>query len=65
MNDFRLRYEELKEGWGGYKGYDAWVARSNNAALAGLSDQNRDRILEAFLETANPDIGILSDLVTP
>jgi 2-methylcitrate dehydratase PrpD len=38
---------------------------ANNAALAGLSDQDRDRTLEAFLDTANPDIGILNDLVTP
>jgi 2-methylcitrate dehydratase PrpD len=38
---------------------------TKNAELAGLSDQNRDRILEAFLETANPDIDILSDLATP
>jgi predicted Zn-dependent protease len=38
---------------------------TKNAELAGLSDQSRDRILEAFLETANPDIDILSDLATP
>lgn len=38
---------------------------TKNAALAGLSEQKRDRIIEAFVETANPDIGILSDLVTP
>lgn len=36
---------------------------TKNAALAGLSEQNRDRILEAFLETANPDLNILNDLV--
>lgn len=36
---------------------------SKNAALAGLSEHNRDRILEAFLETANPDINILNNLV--
>lgn len=38
---------------------------TKNAERGGLSDQNRDRILNAFLETANPDIGVLSDLVTP
>jgi 2-methylcitrate dehydratase PrpD len=38
---------------------------TKNAERGGLSDQNRDRILNAFLETANPDIGELSDLVTP
>ena len=31
---FRARYAELKAGWGGYSGYDAWVARSNNATFA-------------------------------
>lgn len=38
---------------------------TTNAALAGLSEQSRDRVLEAFLETANPNIEVLSDLVTP
>ncbi len=37
---------------------------TKNAELGGLSEQNRDRILEAFLETANPDIGVLNDLAT-
>ena len=31
---FRARYAELKANWGGYSGYDAWVARSNNATFA-------------------------------
>ncbi len=31
---FRARYAELKAAWGGYSGYDAWVARSNNATFA-------------------------------
>ena len=35
---FRLRYAELRAHWGGYAGYDAWVARSNNAALAAVAD---------------------------
>jgi 2-methylcitrate dehydratase PrpD len=38
---------------------------TKNAELAGLSEQNRDRILEAFLETANPEIDIVTDLATP
>ncbi|WP_253194765.1 aminopeptidase [Hydrogenophaga sp. A37] len=33
MNDFRQRYEALKQGWGGYKGYDAWVAQASNATF--------------------------------
>lgn len=35
---FRERYAELRASWGGYAGYDAWVARSNNAALAALAE---------------------------
>ncbi len=35
---FRQRYAELRAHWGGYAGYDTWVARSNNAALAALAD---------------------------
>lgn len=38
---------------------------TKNTAVAGLSEQNRNRILEAFLETANPNLDILKDLVTP
>ena len=34
MADFRLRYAALKAGWGGYAGYDPWVARANNASFA-------------------------------
>jgi len=33
MNDFRQRYAELRQRWGGYAGYDDWVAQANNAAL--------------------------------
>ena len=33
MKDFRLDYEQLKMAWGGYSGYDTWVAGANNAAL--------------------------------
>ena len=35
---FHERYAELRAGWGGYAGYDPWVARSNNAALAALAE---------------------------
>lgn len=35
---FQQRYAQLKTSWGGYSGYDAWVARSNNAALAALAE---------------------------
>jgi len=33
MEDFRRAYAELKRSWGGYSGYDAWVAQANNAAF--------------------------------
>lgn len=31
---FRERYDRLKAGWGGFSGYDAWVAQANNASFA-------------------------------
>jgi predicted aminopeptidase len=34
MRDFRAGYAALKASWGGYSGYDAWVAQANNAAFA-------------------------------
>ena len=33
MQNFRDRYADLKAGWGGFAGYDPWVARANNAAF--------------------------------
>jgi predicted aminopeptidase len=33
MAEFQHHYAELKAGWDGYKGYDAWVARANNASF--------------------------------
>ena len=33
MADFRQRYQALKATWGGYAGYDEWVARANNATF--------------------------------
>ena len=33
LQDFRQRFEALRQGWGGYKGYDAWVAQANNASF--------------------------------
>ena len=34
MERFRSRYAELKKAWGGFAGYDPWVARANNASFA-------------------------------
>ncbi|MHB1250170.1 MAG: aminopeptidase, partial [Polaromonas sp.] len=33
MQRFREAYAELKASWGGYAGYDPWVAQANNAAF--------------------------------
>ena len=33
MTHFRARYVALRERWGGYKGYDNWVAQANNASF--------------------------------
>jgi predicted aminopeptidase len=34
MARFRRDYEALKASWGGFAGYDPWVARANNASFA-------------------------------
>jgi predicted aminopeptidase len=33
MQAFRQRYADLRQGWDGYRGYDAWVAQANNASF--------------------------------
>ena len=33
MREFRDQYERLKQAWGGYAGYDPWVANANNASF--------------------------------
>lgn len=33
MQDFKKSYAALKTSWGGYSGYDVWVAQANNAAF--------------------------------
>lgn len=33
MADFRRDHEALKQVWGGYAGYDAWVRQANNASF--------------------------------
>jgi predicted aminopeptidase len=34
MARFRADYQALKQQWGGWSGYDAWVAQANNASFA-------------------------------
>ena len=33
MQQFRAEYARLRQAWGGYAGYDGWVASANNAAF--------------------------------
>ncbi len=35
--EFREAYAQLKQSWGGYAGYDTWVANANNAAFGALA----------------------------
>jgi predicted aminopeptidase len=37
MQTFRSDYEKLRSSWDGYAGYDAWVARANNASFGALA----------------------------
>jgi len=37
MQAFRDQYAQLKQQWGGYAGYDPWVAEANNASLGALA----------------------------
>jgi predicted aminopeptidase len=46
MQTFHTRYATLRESWGGYAGYDAWVARTNNASLGALAAY--DELVPAF-----------------
>jgi predicted aminopeptidase len=46
MKDFRAAYAELRRGWGGYAGYDAWVAGANNAAFGAQAAY--DELVPAF-----------------
>lgn len=47
MNQLRERYAALRAQWGGWAGYDAWIARANNASLA--SQSAYDEWVPAFL----------------
>lgn len=46
MQDFRAAYAGLKASWGGYAGYDGWVAGANNAALGAQAAY--DELVPAF-----------------
>ena len=46
MRDFHDRYERLKQAWGGYAGYDPWVANANNASFGAQAAY--DELVPAF-----------------
>ena len=46
MQRFRADYGALRAGWGGYAGYDAWVAGANNAAFGAQAAY--DELVPAF-----------------
>ena len=46
LTEARHSYQEIKDSWGGYSGYDKWVADLNNARLVSL--QTYHRLLPAF-----------------
>lgn len=64
MGRFRARYAELKAGWGGFAGYDHWVALANNASLAGQGTYD-DGVpaFEALYERAGGDWNRFYDAV--
>jgi len=64
MADFRREYEALKAFWGGFAGYDPWVARANNALLGaqGAYDQLVPGF-EALFDREGRDFGRFYDAV--
>jgi len=56
LDTFRQRYAALKLSWGGFAGYDAWVAGANNASLGALSGYDQwVPALEALFEQHGRD----------
>lgn len=47
MDQLRQRYATLRAQWGGWPGYDAWIAQANNASLG--SQGSYDDLVPAFL----------------
>ena len=46
MQEFRAGYTQLKQSWGGYAGYDPWVADANNAGFGARAAY--DELVPAF-----------------
>ncbi len=47
LEEFRRRYAQLKASWGGYAGYDQWVANANNASFGAQAAY--DELVPAFV----------------
>ncbi len=47
MREFRAQYSGLKVAWGGYSGYDQWVAGANNASFGARAAY--DELVPAFV----------------
>lgn len=64
MDDFRQRYATLKQDWGGYAGYDAWVARANNASFGAQAAYDQwVPAFEALFEAEGRDFARFYDAV--
>ena len=64
MAEFHQGYAQLKAQWGGYAGYDAWVARANNATF-GVQAAYDDLVpaFEALFVQQHCDFSLFYDAV--
>lgn len=64
MTDFRARYAQLRQSWGGYAGYDRWVAAANNALFGAQAVYDQwVPAFEALFEREGKDFGRFYDAV--
>ena len=64
MDDFRQQYAQLKTRWNGYAGYDAFVARANNASFAAQAAYDQwVPAFEALFEREGRDFARFYDAV--
>jgi predicted aminopeptidase len=64
LQDFRQRFEGLKQNWGGYTGYDAWVAQANNASFGAQAAYDQwVPAFEALFEREGRDFARFYDAV--
>lgn len=64
MADFHQRYGALRQDWGGFNGYDAWVARANNASFGAQAAYDQwVPAFEALFEQQGRDFARFYDAV--